>query len=535
VDDRISAIIVGVPFSVANAVVTIYLGMKTGLAEGIVILLLFLSASVFTLARSLRPRTFVYLMAVVTSSTAAVIAYTDGMGAIILSGEALPAPDYAMMALLGVSGIIGMLMSFYFTDYFLKRDFPWPQSRVYASIIAMLSKERKDLQFKTSAVRMLTSGALAGAVSFAKGTGAIPEVIGLDVAGIGLSPMLIGIGMLIGFRACLQIAIGTSASLAIFLFLESPGTDYVTHMRSPWIFSTALSMMITTALITLYIILKPAAVKALRKTSSPLDQAVVRDGGTQVRQRSNGTTLLLAAIVTITAPVLEYLISIPAWIFLLCIPISVLFQVIESRGKAETGMSVGVSSFAVLLLIGLAFADIVPLLVLEGFVVAMILSFVLTLSTLKIAGYSDVSTAELPLPLAVGSITGGIICIPIIRILNVVYGIGTEALPAPWSVMWLEMARSAVTHTMSPSINLYLILAGIALALLLHRYKISAITVALGLILPFSVNATVFAGGAIAWYIGKKNWLKDDNGITASGLIAGDIIVEVATSLLSLL
>jgi uncharacterized oligopeptide transporter (OPT) family protein len=137
--------------------------------------------------------------------------------------------------------------------------------------------------------------------------------------------------------------------------------------------------------------------------------------------------------------------------------------------------------------------------------------------------------------LVIGAVTGGIICIPCINLINSMYGIGTEALPAPFSVMWLEMGRSAVTKVMSPSIDLHFVLLGIIIALVLNRFKISAVSVALGLILPVSLTAALLVGGIIAWYVAKKGYLKNDNGITASGLVAGDIVVGLAMSLWALL
>jgi uncharacterized oligopeptide transporter (OPT) family protein len=101
--------------------------------------------------------------------------------------------------------------------------------------------------------------------------------------------------------------------------------------------------------------------------------------------------------------------------------------------------------------------------------------------------------------------------------------------------MWLEMATSAVSRVASPSISVPLVLAGIAIALVLYRFKLSAVSVALGLIMPVSISATILAGGIIAWYIAKKGYLKNDNGITASGLMAGDIVVSLAMSLRTLL
>jgi uncharacterized oligopeptide transporter (OPT) family protein len=97
--------------------------------------------------------------------------------------------------------------------------------------------------------------------------------------------------------------------------------------------------------------------------------------------------------------------------------------------------------------------------------------------------------------------------------------------------MWVEMASSAVARVVSPSIDLYLILLGIAIALVLYRYRISAVTVAIGLMLPVSTSAAIVVGGIIAWVIEKKGYLKDDNGITASGLMTGEIIVGILASI----
>ena len=536
-DDRIPAIVVGVLFSIVNAVVSVYMAYKTGMADGIIFLLLFLSYFIFLLAGSVKSRAFVYVMAIMMSSTAAVIAYTDGLGAIIISGEPFVLSDYAMMALLGMSGIIGMLMSVYFEGYFLRGGFPWPQPKVTASIIRLLAAEKRDLQFKVSALRMGAAGALSGAIAFLKGLSVIPETIGLTVAGMSVSPMMIGIGMLIGVRACLEIAVGALASLAVLVFIEGTAVDYTTHMKNPWVFSTAVSMMVTTAVITLYVILKPALREQwdrLRKKAVKVP-AVARDGGRGSRHGPRARGILLLALIIVAAVMIQAFAGVPAWIFLVCVPIAVLFQVIETRGRAEMSMGVGISSFVVILLVGLAFNDIVPLLILEGFVVAMVMGFSLALSASMTAEYSNVSRKGLITMMAIGSIAGGIVCIPIIRFLDGLYGIGTSALPAPYSVMWLEMANSAVSRIPSPSISIPLVLAGIVVALVLYRYKISAVSVALGLILPVSLTAALLVGGIIAWYVAKKGYLKNDNGITASGLIAGDIVVGLAMSLRALL
>jgi hypothetical protein len=539
IDDRIMAIALGVGFSVLNGFVYMYLALKLGMATGLDILLLFVGFFVFAATRNVRPRAFLYMLAIMAMSIAAVLSYTDGLGAIIISGETLPVPGTVMIALISLSLIIGMLTSLYFTDYFLKSSFPWPGPKVSAAIIGLLS-EKKGSEFKVSAVRMGVASVLAGAVSGVKGMRLIPETIGSAVAGLSLSPFLVGIGMIVGHRGCIQIAGGAIGSLLVLYFAESGSADYITHMRSPWIFSTAVSMMMAITGVSLYVILKPLLASLWRRARYPRE-GKPDSGNSSLAVAFFGRfsrlvdgVLLIAATMLSGALLLLYA-NVPALLFVLCIPLALLFMVIETRGRAEMSMSIGIAAFVVILLVGLAFQDIVSLLLFQGFVLATTFGFASTLSLHMVAGYFGIETKGLRYMLVIGAVTGGIICIPCINLINSMYGIGTEALPAPYSVLWLEMARSAVTKVMSPSIDLHFVLLGAIIALVLYRFKISAISVALGLLLPVSVTAAIFLGGLIAWFAAKKGYLKDDNGITASGLIAGDILVSLALSLRTLL
>ncbi len=527
---QVAVIAIGVAFSIANAFVSMYLGMKTGFSEGIGVLLLFAAFMLLAAlgARS-RSKGLLCVSAIIMGSTGVAISYTDGLGAIIMSGRHFNVPVYAMMAILMLSGAIGIMMASYFSGYFLKGDFPWPGSRAMASLVSMLTAKGGDAGRRLSAMRMGAAGAISGAIAALRGAGMIPEVAGSLSIGVGISPMMAGIGMLIGWRACVQIAIGALASLLVIVFMEGPGIDYSAHMKSPWIFSTAISMMVTTAIITLYLIAKPtlASIRGAR------NGVLLPDGGmamASIRSIRLSDAALIIAMVSAAILMIAFP-GVPAWIFLICIPIAILFMIIETRCRAEMGMSVGMSSFIILLIVGLAFDDIVPLLVLEGFVLSTILTFSLTFSILKQAEFCGVEARGLPAMAMAGVATGSVICVPILGLLNSLYGIGSETLPAPFSVMWLEMAGSAVSGVMPPSISPFLILLGAALALMLYRHRISAITVAIGLLLPVSTSAAIIAGGAIAWALEKKGILKGDNGITASGLMVGDIAVSILYSL----
>lgn len=525
-------IAVGVIFSIANACVSMYMGLKTGFSDGISMLLLFAAFAIFTAAGiKSRSRSMVCVSAIIMGSTGVAVAYTDGLGAILLSGKPINVPDYGMIAILLLSGIIGMLMTSYFADYFLKSGFPWPVAKLTASLINMLVEEKNDASQKISMIRMSVAGAISGGIALLRSLGAVPEIFGSINLGIGFSPMMAGIGMLIGWRSCLQIAGGAIASLLIFLLFETPGTDYATHMKNPWVFSTSVAMMVTTAIITMYIVMKPAVTSMLNRRTIP--GSLASDGGVRsigIRSIGLKNVALLAAIAC-AALLLAVFPGIPAWILLAGILVAILFMVIETRGRAEMGLGVGMSSFVILLIIGLAFDNIVPLLLLEGFVVAMVGTFSLTFGVLKQTEFCGVDPKGITWMAFIGVAAGAVICVPSMKLFNAMFSIGSTSLPAPYSVMWLEMANSAVAKVMSPSLDLYLIFAGVVIALVLYRLNISAVIVAIGLMLPVSTSAAIIIGGAIAWVIEKKGYLKGDNGITASGLMAGDIIVSLLASL----
>ncbi len=530
--ELLPVVAIGIVFSAMNAFVSMYLGLKIGFSDGIAVLLLFVSFIIISaLGIKTRSKSLLYISAILMGSTGVAVSYTDGLGAIIMSGKPFGIPDYAMTGILVLSGILGILISYYFAGYFLKSDFPWPGSRVTASLVNMLTAEKKEVSQKVSVIRMGTSAAISGGIAGLRSLGAFPTVFGSVNFGLSASPMMAGIGMLMGWRACIQIAAGALGSLLVFIFIEGSGSEYSAHMRNPWIFSTAISMMVATAVITMYIVMKPALASFMKQRAQ--NKILASDGGTRnirlplmnYRQVALIVAIVCAAILMAVFP------GVPAWVFLLSLPIAVLFMVIETRGKSEMGMSVGMSSFVILLIVGLAFDNIIPLLVLEGFVVATILTFALMLSVQKQAEFCGVEARGLTLMALIGVITGAVICVPFMKFFNSLYVIGSAALPAPYSVMWLEMANSAVAKVVSPSINPFLLLAGIVIALVLYRYRISAVIVAIGLLLPVSTSATIIVGGIIAYVIEKKGYLKNDNGITASGLMTGDIVVSILASL----
>ena len=156
-------VLVGVIFSIANAFVSMYMGLKIGFSDGIAVLLLFAAFIIFTaVGVKSRLKSLVCVSAIVIGSTGVAISYTDGLGAVLISGTPFNVPDYAMTGILLLSGVTGILISSYFADYFLNSPFPWPGSRMTASLISMLAAEKNKVSQKVSMIRMSVAASLFG-------------------------------------------------------------------------------------------------------------------------------------------------------------------------------------------------------------------------------------------------------------------------------------------------------------------------------------------------------------------------------------
>lgn len=125
----------------------------------------------------------------------------------------------------------------------------------------------------------------------------------------------------------------------------------------------------------------------------------------------------------------------------------------------------------------------------------------------------------------------------VIIMLNDVYGIGSEKLPAPHA----NMVKSIAEGVMGGSMPWTLVICGMAIALMVWLLGGSVLPFSVGLYLPFHLSATMMIGG-IARAIVDKNKKYDDltrakkvekGTIYASGLIAGESLMGVVVTAIS--
>lgn len=118
----------------------------------------------------------------------------------------------------------------------------------------------------------------------------------------------------------------------------------------------------------------------------------------------------------------------------------------------------------------------------------------------------------------------------VLQLLDNAWGYGSEAIPAPQATMM----KMLVEGIMSAELPWSLILIGVCVAIVMEILKVPVMPFAVGMYLPFSLNAGIMAGGLVRLFMDKRNISEKekkasvDHGILfTSGLIAGEGLMGV--------
>ena len=119
----------------------------------------------------------------------------------------------------------------------------------------------------------------------------------------------------------------------------------------------------------------------------------------------------------------------------------------------------------------------------------------------------------------------------VLYLLNEAWGFGGDEIPAPQATMM----KMIVEGVMNAELPWGLIIAGACMAVIIEVLRIPVLPFAVGMYLPFSLNACIMVGGLIRLFVEKKRSLSEnqrkvaiDRGILyTSGMIAGEGLVGV--------
>ncbi len=387
----------------------------------------------------------------------------------------------------------------------------------------------------------LASGGLMILTSFIK---LFPDTWFLP--GPGMQPMNIGFnwsllsfgsGLLVGFRVCLAMAIGTAIAWFIlpgYLYAHGMIPEQTFPMTLRWVMWPATGLMVAGGLMSL--VLKwNLIVKTFRGLkSNKLDQ---RDFPMQY------VAIGAIAMTAIVCVVQKLSMGIPIWLSLTAVILSLPLMLVGLRVLGETNWGpISAMSNMMQAIFAIISPGNVPVNMsssgLTGTIAVTSEALMQDFRAGKLVGSNprNLTIAQL-LAAPVGAMATALVY-PVLRD---TYGIGPQGLSSPISVKWAGFAELLTRgiEGLPPGCFVGLLIGiavGILLTLLAEKYADytpSPAAIGIGMLIPASVLMTFIMGG-VAQLIWKKASPKseEDNRIPlASGLIAGEAILAVVLAL----
>jgi len=424
-------------------------------------------------------------------------------------------------------------------------------SLIYGIIIGMLYK------FFTSFIVIIK-----GTITFAVKIFSTVIVFGFEV-----SPALLGVGFIVGFRIAMLVVIGAAIGWIVFtpIYLLFSNitipfgvdlTDFIISTMRLKIRFVGMGTMLIAGIYTIYSIRKSIG-KSLEylvkgfKWNNKIQHIKI-----QRTEKDLPYSLLYGGvlIVIISFFILMYILTNNLLISLLTsiiILIAAFFFVAVS--SYVVGL-VGTSSNPVsgMILTSLIFSSLL-FLILKQTGIQGVLSSILVGGAVGIAAAvaGDISQDlkssfiiggtpyKVQLAEIVGVIVPAFIVGPILNLLHKGYGLGSENLPAPQAGL-MKMVVDGILGV--GQLDYTLIIIGIIVGVVIILIRLPAMPVAVGLYLPFTTSCTIFLGGLLNMLI-RKIFLKNMNlvdvkssinkGILfSSGLIAGEALVGIVIAIL---
>lgn len=547
-------VILGFLLGVLYTFLGIYLSYKVGvIALGGIFLLGYI---LLQLTGKYNYKENIILIIIVTSCLLPAFEISDNIAALVIyKGEASRQitssfPLLFFLALIG--SLLGTFLLMPFKDQFLKLRWPFVQPTAQMVKAIGGDKGEKKMAFGS----MFVSALIAFGTTLGKlrtlTLPFLPSFIGFEV-----SPMMAGLGFFISFVGFALLMLGAIYSMGVWFFSEGAKPDllFTKHIMHPGIFSFAIGIMVTTALIGIALNRKAFvdAFRSFRRTSNENYKSVVP------------TWMTLASMILLPPAVLLGLYFIFGYfqialeifyVVAIGVPIVLVAAFFVAMAMGETGFSTSFSVDMVLVLSVLFFAPDIAILLL-GFSVlnAFEMSSTRTMRSLKLGSLTEISEKDMLKTILIATIPGAAIGAGTIWIfINIFGGLGTNKFPCPTALItggYIFGVREAIVGGSLPEMyDLRFILAGIIFSIIFSYFQskknirgFSPITFAVGMLIPSTYILPMSLGAALDIYLRKK-YNKDVKAhgvartkwtIITSGLFAGEGVILMLFSFASLL
>ncbi|MDG6224199.1 MAG: oligopeptide transporter, OPT family [Candidatus Thermoplasmatota archaeon] len=438
-----------------------------------------------------------------------------------------------MLVISTVGGLFGILFTIPLRKVFIQDlDLPYPEGVAAAEVLKVMEKGGRGIY------QIGIAAGIGGAMKFAAESGLslwkerLEAVVGGErirlFGGFNISPALLGVGYIIGFRISLIVFAGgivgwVFAIPLIGLFKGWPTVDFqgnpvdaIGSIYAVWFNETkwiGIGAVLTGGIYTLFSLRKTIvqSVKGMfakkRASSEPAPLRTERDFHVNLVY-----IIILAVIVAIIyffvtgeifTAILLALVMIAATFFFTAVA-GYLAGIVGSSNNPISSVTIStlvVTALLLLLLGGIGVSNMG----MDLGMTATILVAAIVCCSAAIAGDSmqELKTAQIlgatPVRIQWGRFIGvivGALTIPVIvALLAQAYGIGSPALPSPQAVIM----GSTVHAIFNLKFNVLMFGIGVAIAAGLIFFKLPVMAVAIGIYLPFTLTTPIFFGGILAW------------------------------------
>ncbi|MCK4547543.1 MAG: OPT/YSL family transporter [Candidatus Eisenbacteria sp.] len=552
------ALVPGILLGVLIVAYNVYMGLRTGWGEGGSILAAIMG---FAIMRGLGQKYTVLEnnMTQTTASAAATVGNAmNVIATFFLLGIALS--GWQVFTWLICMGFLGIFFAIPLRrQLVIGEKLVFPTGTACASLIQTMHSRGEEGTRK--AVALLACGGIGAAVTWLRDAPplsflAIPPRVFFDwmririagfktselMLGIETSPMILGVGFLVGPRIGISLGLGAIVSWAVIApWLATAGVIENLGYRSVagWTMWVGSSVLVSAALTSLLIRWRGVA-RAMKSMGRARDH---RLGALEIGSRTWLIGLVTSAAVI--AVVLNVSLGVPLWMGLLSIPISFLLAVVVVRATGETDIApLGASAHITQILYG----GLAP-----GSVTANLGTAIVTAGSAGEAAdlMQDLKTGYLlgatprrqVIGQMIGVLVGALAAVPIFFLLTNAHGLGSEKLPAIAAVVWSSFASvlsrgfSALPQYALPGVAIGACI-GIALAILektaVRKWMPSPVGFGVGMIFPGFQGITMMLGGGIRAAVDRLNprWSEKYAYLVAAGLIAGEGLVGIGIAVL---
>jgi hypothetical protein len=522
--------LIGLAVGALLCVLNVLVLLKTGAAVGGSALVVLLGAAALrAFGRLTWPSLFV-VFSTASSGYLATAALDSGVAAVYLTTGEVP-PWLLLVGLALLANAVGAVIGARVAGSFAAREeLPYPTLQPAISLMRTMTTQAAGTS-RTLLVAAVAGGAVALAAS-AAGLGVTPSIPGLPgYLAVAVSPLLLGVGMLIGARSAAWLFAGCAYSVVVWLARDaaSPGagaSSFTAHLADPWVIAVGVGLVLGCSLATL--------AQSRRSLSAALRAEQLIAG------RRIGQAMVAGVALVPTVALIAWRGTWPGLALgTLTAAVVLLAALFLNRAGAEIGIAplapvlyLTVVLFAAL---GLPPSDAV---LLAATVCCAAIASVYYVYAVKVGESGPSSAASGATPQAAprgraiawtqaaGGTLGAVVGVTAIIAVIEAGVLGGEQFPAPVAA---AVGFVAAPHTVATAAGLTVVVAAVAAGLVGVGLTVAVAvptTLGLGVLLPPSYALAIAAGG-----LARRWWSRQERNIAlelvASGLVMGDGLVMV--------